>query len=1374
MSGQSIKPQYNQIVLNQDLIDNDDETRFNNNEDVYRIRLMSDDEIKAKSEIIFTYDNLISKDSTLDSSIFGVTGLHSECGICGGDIDTCPGHMGAIVSPFPFVKSICMESFKSIITILCPICSKIPLSKYICKTIIKHIKPEDRLSYCRKKIEEYKSNQITCPYCHNLITFVKVLQKEPLIYLGFQVDNNTEPVYLNPLAIQTMLQNFNQYDLVGWPLTYNVGNFMTNIVPIIPNKLRIKSIDNAVSIITTFYKNLVEEIIPELTKIYKILSKDDCIAFSKSTLFTQFQSLYNRLVAYYTLITDATSDSVVNVCLNIANKNDRKHFDSGVSMIGRIKDKENSMFNKGIVAARVDMSCRSVLGGAPDSKIMQLYVPNVVANKLAFRYPVFEENLKAMQQILASMSNVEIFNDISIPHVMVYENSINKHREAVNPSNAQSLAALLRPGDKLEISLMDNLFVQHCRFPSIREESWSSQQVKRVNSSIVSIPLSICEMKTADFDGDETQIYVNSNTCYQLEALLLHSCARMMTAFKDGGLAIWWGSSGADVKYGLNKLTKDLTIRIKDFKGCEPYNVIKNIEQYFPKDLNYEDKKLCIKNGKFANDKFDVNNQPFIIYVKDVYGPRVALDLMDNIIQTSYDINRNNGHGLGFEIAFYKEEARKQILEGFAKVYEEMKEIEKSNIKNKDIKQIVLSDSKTGAMQKILDDQAKGQSINELGFLPKFLPEYLHVVARLDHIKDPLTNGRMRNTIADNTRTLACYPKYSIDPCAYGYVNEGYANDISPAAHFWDCKNQRMTLYTKSGEAIGKQGYLQKRLAVSYNDAHADFNHAVVDQNRLISIVSGFCGIDPRKFIKQTLYDIDLNRKEFINKYSGDNELITLYDEFKEWNQIWSDKTEDIKIPEKYDTFISGFNWIQYIMQHCNKLDKNKEKNNEYHKLINNLIDDIEDILFPKAARVGIWKEFYQKNNIKHHEYFFRIVFGHQYELTKEIYEDVLTQFNGMMIEGGETVGIKAANSITEPMSQLILKAIHGIGGGATDDKIKRMSAMDMFESLLGGKTPKYTVITFGLYDDTLEASKKWAEEQETIYINDIWSRVDILMSNHVDKKIKELHKNEIDDFDQFDINPIYVTVNISMTKLAAYNIHIVDIINKLVKSYPSILFISGVILNASEFKAYIYFRSDITYNEINTMIEEWSMIKNAKTLVHGGYLENCFVTENKNNPGHYLILANELTPNTMALENLIYNPEIDPYKCSSTNIDTIYNLFGCCEANAHHIQECSYTAKNISATSGILISHYKLVSDLAFSTGKYLTAERYSMKEDLENDPLKLISYETPRDFLANSIKLDKVFAPNSLVASTFFGGKNAGFSGDLISKITLYEKQK
>ena len=105
-------------------------------------------------------------------------------------------------------------------------------------------------------------------------------------------------------------------------------------------------------------------------------------------------------------------------------------------------------------------------------------------------------------------------------------------------------------------------------------------------------------------------------------------------------------------------------------------------------------------------------------------------------------------------------------------------------------------------------------------------------------------------------------------------------------------------------------------------------------------------------------------------------------------------------------------------------------------------------------------------------------------------------------------------------------------------------------------------------------------------------------------------------------------------------------------------------------------------------------------------------------------------------------------------------------------ILECVYTSKNISATSGVLVSHYKLVSDNSFTVGKFLTATRYSLKDDQENDPLRLVSYETPKDFLMNTIKTNRTYTDNSLVSSTFFGGKGSQFSGDMVSKIILFEK--
>lgn len=1337
--------------------------------DSYRIRLMSDDEILSKSEIIFKYDDLISKNYTLDSSSFGVTNLHSECSICGGDVNTCPGHMGAIVSPFPFVKDICINSFKTIIELLCPVCSHIPLPESLCWYIEKYISPDARLKYCQKRISEYKSNVIICPICKNKITLLKVIQKEPLIYVGAQVDNNNEPVIINPLALQAILNNFTQYDAIGWPHSYCVGNFMTNIIPIIPNKLRIKSIDNAVSIITTFYKNIVEEIVPELGKIYKILNKDDLIYFTQNSLFSQFQTLYNRLMAYYMLITDATSDSTVNTCLNIANKNDRKHFDPGVSAMGRLKGKEDSMFGKGIKSTRVDVSCRTVLGGAPDSKIMELYVPQNVANKLTMKFNVYEENIKAMQQLVACMSDVEIYNNINYPHVLFVEDKINKFKTKIDPTNAQTKASLLKPGDKLEISLIDGYFIMHCRFPSIREESWTSQRVHRSDVDIVSIPLSICEMKAADFDGDESQIYVNSNTCYQLEALLLHSCARMLVAYKDGNFAMWYS---ADTPYGIKHIKRGKNAIIKDYKYTDLYDVIQYIESFIPSDFNYKDKKTEIKNGKFVGDKTELNNKDMMLYMNDLYGPTTTLDFMDVVIKTAHDLNRNEGSTLGFEVRYYDKETEKKVKEIRRKLYEKVIDIEKSNNINRGIQELNETQVPKSEVQKLLDEQAKNSTIYNLGFLPKFLPEYSHVINQLDHILDE-TGSRFRNVLAENSRALCSFPKYSVDPAAYGYVKNGYADDISPSSHFYDCKSQRFSLYTKSGAAIGKQGYLQKRLAVRFNGVYADFNHALVDNNRLISLVVGACGCDPRKHIKQPLYDMELSDKEFANKYKEDKRLIELHKEITEWNLRWSEQTSEIKIAETYNTFATGFNWTQYCEQNAKTLSDNKKSDKSYRQLIEKFINEINEICLPSGVRTGIWSECYQLENNKHHEYFFRIMFGFKYELTNELFDKLLTYFEGQMCEGGEPLGIKSANSVSEPMSQLVLKAIHGGIGGASKDHVKRMGAFDAFETLLGGRSSKGNVLTFGLYDDSLEASTKWAEAQETFYINDIWTRAEIVICNNVDKKVVEMYKDEL-DFTQFDINPTMININIDVTKIAEYNIHVVDIINKLSKSYQQILFIAGYVLNANEVKLLVYFRSDITYDTINIILEEWGSIRNTRTLVHGGYLTNCYVAENKNIPGHYLIIANEIDVSIRGMENLIFNPEVDPYKCSSSNIDTMFDLFGCCEACVRHIAESQYTAKNISATSGVLVNHYKLIADNSFSTGKFLTADRYSLKEDVLNDPFNLISYETPKDFINTFLKVDKTYKSASLIASTFFGGKSANFSGDMVSKITLYEKHK
>lgn len=1343
----------------------------------YKLRLMSDEELKSKSEVIFTYDDIISKNYTLDSANFGCTNLHTNCSICGNDKEKCPGHMGVIVSPFPFVKILCQEAFKTIVEMLCPICSKIPLPHYICNQISKYISNENKIEYIKKKLSEYKNNEIICPWCKNKITLFKIVQKEPLIYVGVQPNNNLEPIIINPLAIQAMLQNFDQYDVIGWPRTFRPGDFMTCCVPIIPNKLRIKSIDNSVSIITTFYKNIVEEIVPELGKIYKILQPENLIYFQNNALFQQFQTNYNKLVAYYSLISDATADKQANKCLDIANKNDRKHFDEGVSCVGRLRDKENSLFNKGVNATRVDDACRSVLGGEPDCKIMDISIPNFIANKLTMQFTVYAENIKLCQQIVAAMSNSVIYNDINIPHIEFVEDRINKFKTRITPKNAQTRAALLRPGDKLEISLLDGYFVMHCRFPSIREESWSSQRIKRSKNEIICIPLTICEMKTADFDGDESQIYVNSSTCYQLEALLLHSCARNLITYKNGGFIIWYDS---DVSYGIPKIKTTETATIKNYNTVKPYKVIERLEAILPHDLSYEDDKTKIINGKFVDkNKMEINNKTLMEYIKDIYGPLTTLNIMDEVVNMAYDLNRNDGTTLGYEICLYDKKIIDELYKIRDQMYIDAKNIEKSNAPDRNQQIIKHIEEIKPKIHKLIDEQTKQSSIYKLGFLPKFLPEYTHVVYQLDYIKN-FDEQPFQNILADNTRALCTFPKFSIDPCAYGYVKNGYTDDISTTAMFYQCKKDRFSLYTKSGDAIAKQGYLQKRLSVTHSGVYTDFNHAVVDSQRLISLISGVCGLDPRKHIPQPLIDITLSDNEFEKKYKNNSnnykQIINLRKEFQQWFNRWDYKTISFQFATDYSKFISGFNWTQYIEQH---LQKGKSEDN----IINNFIDEIKDIVFPKAARVGLWSEFYQYDNFKQHEYFFRILFGYQYKLTEKDIPRLLMYFNNMLINGGETVGLKAANSIAEPMSQLVLKAIHGnINGGTNDDNLQHMTAFGSFQTLLGGEEPKEIIVTIGLYDDSYENSKRWAEQQETFYISNLWSRGEINIGSQIDERVVELYGDLI-DFSQLDINSMYISINIGVNKIAAYGIHIADIFETITQHYPDILFIAGYPLNSKEFKMLVYFNTSANYDSINYILEEWASIQNNKTLIHGKYLINCYVRENANRPGHYVIQANQIHTDketktikkggNRSLENLIFDEEVDPAKCHTSDIEANIRLFGICEANTRHLLECVYTSQNISATSGVLPSHYKLISDNSFSSGSFITANRHKLKIDDTKDPLRLISYETPREFLTKTIVSNRTYQDNSTVSSMFFGGKGSIFFGDKVSKITLFENQ-
>lgn len=1320
------------------------------NNHVYRIRLLPDEEILSKASYVYTAKLLKSRDFTLDSAIFGATIMNPICSICYQRVEECPGHYSVIQLPFPIVRSLCIKDFKLIITVICPVCSHFVIPNI---SDVLTLEPNSRLAWIRKETERYTKNysqMVKCCCCENNVALIKIVQQEPQMRCCIERPNHNIMDQLIPTTLYNILQNFCQLEEIGYADTFHPKNFMTYMIVIVPCKIRPKTIMSSESTLTSYYKVIVDEICPELQNIYKTVSPTMHDVFEQNDILTNFNKLYDKLNSYYLLITDMGTERTKESELTLIEKRDRKHVDPHNSLMGRFKGKEKSIFGKGITYTRHNVSARTVLGGAVDSEIPCVNVPYHIASKLQMLYPVYRQNIKAMRQIVAAMNDPKVMSNVYVPHVIGIVNSYIGKQSKLHYKDALSRASMLKPGDRIAISLFNGDLVMQSRFPSIREESWTSLQVRKDNGSIVTIPLPICQMKTADFDGDEGQTYAASSHYTDVEALLLHSTYAQYIAYKDGAPAIWFQTSN-DSPYGIEKITPDRKLIMHNGKYAKEYKAIDALAAILPRDLSYCDSKLEIRNGKLVSDKTKFMNVEFFKYFNSLYGPQIVERFVDQLVQLAYDINIDQGSTLGFDIRIYGDKQIKEIHEIMAATDRKVCELEESNDKDKQILEILAVESQKTKIKTLLIEGAKGTIIDKAGWTTLRQEEYYHNVIMTDYTI--IDGKRIQNVLADDTRTCVAYSRHSVNPQAYGYNARGYSNDPTPTSTFYEAMQQRHAIFEK-GQGTAIQGYMSKRLGVAYGNCYADFNGAVVNDFRTISTVYGNCGLNPRLSVKQPLVDIDLEPKAFAKKYN-DKELISLHKKIYDYRSRYADTTLFISNSNMLEKeFIAGFNYEQYI-------NINAKKGNTDQKTIDKFISDIRSIYSPDAS------QHYTLENLITHEYYFRMKLT-EYNCTQAIIDKLLEMFMWSLVDGGEPIGMKAALATSEPLTQASLHAIHSAGGGGvSEEKIVRSTGLNRFEELLCANKCKNSVLTFKLYNDSKEASTDFANEQETFYFKNIWSRMELNISKNVNDKLVALHPDI--DFSKIDINPYSITMVWNLSIISSYNIHVVDIIDNLMKNYPEILFISGYILNSTEFMAHVYIKPIVELGAIRVMMEEWYM-ERTSTIIHGKYLTNCFVCENKNKPGHYLIQANEISSNVMAYQNLIFDPRVDPYGCSTTDIEITSKMYGIFEATAQHYENLIYTAINLSFTKGLLLRHYKVLSDMTFANGRPQYASRNSLKHDRTMDILRMLHFETAKDMMFQNLKFgDKQPITDPIAASTFAELPSLGTG---VSKITLYPK--
>ena len=237
---------------------------------MYKIILQSDYELVSHAITIYNTDCLISKNHALDSSIFGATLVDTCCSICGQTIDMCMGHYAVIKIPFPIPKCICLKDLRLLLPLLCPVCCRLLIPN---KVDALKLQPQDRLNWLRKEFEKFNKHNdiIQCQTCKNNIIPIQVNGSEPSIRYELILNGQIQ-TELSPIYIYHLLQYFSEIDIIGFNKQYHPKDFLTYYIPIVPNKLRLKSINTNSSTLTSFYRFIIENIIPELNQFYINLS----------------------------------------------------------------------------------------------------------------------------------------------------------------------------------------------------------------------------------------------------------------------------------------------------------------------------------------------------------------------------------------------------------------------------------------------------------------------------------------------------------------------------------------------------------------------------------------------------------------------------------------------------------------------------------------------------------------------------------------------------------------------------------------------------------------------------------------------------------------------------------------------------------------------------------------------------------------------------------------------------------------------------------------------------------------------------------------------------------------------------------------------
>lgn len=1123
------------------------------------------------------------------------------------------------------------------------------------------------------------------------------------------------------------------------------------------------------------------------------------------------------------------------------------------SITYRLKGGKTGRIRGNLQGKRVDYSARTVITSDPNNDLDELGVPLKIAQIITYPEIVTPYNIEYLTSLVRSGrtkypgANFVDNTGVKGPNGRPVRIDLRYRNRDIH----------LRYGWIVHRHLRDGDIVLFNRQPSLHKMSMMAHRVRVINDpKLITFRMNVTatEPYNADFDGDEMNLFAPQSEMAREELRRLADIKNHIISPKDSKPIV---NLKQDARLGAFGFTKDgysvgwreammllsqtsLLPRLLDgtikLKKDGRYTGKDIMSMLIPGRINFDNGKTVIVNGEITRGlmgKNEIggskNSIPHLIM--DAYNKKRAATFMDDVQRiTNSWLMFYGGFTVGLGDAVIESSVtneirgnvERKILEACNLLtetedkqmidrphFEEFMYRELSIVLNQQIKVLEKSVPKDNNLYVMVESGSKGKwqnlglimgCIGQSPFEAKLIPKKL------------------------NHRSLPYFPKQDDRPMARGFITKPYIEGITPIEFFYNMMDGRSGMIDTAIKTADT-GYIQRRTIKATEDVYEAYDMTVRNAGGgIIQLVYGDSGYDPARQMeirsRLILMDNDTVYKTFgftrdeakdhgisdsLNKKIVES-MIRDRDALREFQTA---ALLNPKIVE--DRFYLPFHIVRVIQYHAN----NKKEAGKKKLRAEDIIESVENFFSSSETQLTAMTEDQKHNsnsikyiNEQHHKSLFKILVREQLSprrllvdlgMTKSQFdammEELRDSYNRNMIQPCEMVGILAAQSIGEPLTQFTLNTFHQ--SGMAD--MGNLSAIARFKELISFtknvKKPLMKIYLKNEISQDEKAAHRLLNSIENTVMDDLTRRCRVtwdIKGSYRPSHPKELFTvtgANLTDMELLGVSaPWVISFDIDRMVLLKREMDLLSIklgflrfwedfsieqqkgLKKKEKDLLAMvtnMYVYSTGENEKNDKSTVFVRLDMKEYRVAHLSDLVDFIK-EKFRVKGilgvekalckQEIRKSFdpVTGALKEEQEYMIMVEASTG--LVMRQIIMLKDIDIKRTCTNDVFTVYNLMGIEATRSALIHEINTVFS--SQAHSINHQHVSILIDIMTHTGSVTPVNRYGINK-LDTDPMSRASFEKTVDQLLQAAVFKETDSGNSVSSRIMLGRVIRGGTG-------------